>query len=400
LKAALEAAEEKIHEDLVGDFAQELVQSKEHSADGWEGIPPLQTLHKLAVWLRSSSLHMDHWRTEVGLSLGIDNVTRWSSWFNVIDHAIRKRAQINEFLLEHHQELEDIQLSGSDWELLNKTHQFLEPFASGTLLGETAKASAYDALIVMDALLLLYEDARKENSSDKHMSKAIEMGWYVLNKYYNLTDDTPVYAASLLLDPQRRLAYLQQNWPESWHQKAIIGAKQIWEEEYKSRKESSESPSQVAPTRPQNQLAKLLQRGSVKKKKVDHANDDLEVFMAGDAIEIDCTPLQWWSRVEQRSRYPSLSQMALDLFSIPAESAEAERAFSGARRTASWERLKMSCDRLERVECIGNWLREGHILPSYKGGEGLCASSIIQDTGLGLDPNLIDQPIVNDDLES
>ncbi|KAG7424490.1 hypothetical protein Forpi1262_v014510 [Fusarium oxysporum f. sp. raphani] len=57
---------------------------------GWQGVPALQKLHNLAVWLRSSSLHSDSWRDAVGLSLGIDNATRWSSWYKVIDNAIRK----------------------------------------------------------------------------------------------------------------------------------------------------------------------------------------------------------------------------------------------------------------------------------------------------------------------
>lgn len=32
-----------------------------------------------------------------------------------------------------------------------------------------------------------------------------------------------------------------------------------------------------------------------------------------------------------------------------------------ARRAQSWDRLRMTADSLERLECIGNWLRNGHI---------------------------------------
>lgn len=45
------------------------------------------------------------------------------------------------------------------------------------------------------------------------MLRAIEMGWFILDKYYNKTDEVPVYAAAILLDPSRRAAYLQKNWP-------------------------------------------------------------------------------------------------------------------------------------------------------------------------------------------
>jgi len=147
---------------------------------GWQGIPTLQKLHNLAVWLRSSSLHSDSWRDAVGLSLGIDNATRWSSWYKVIDNAIRKKVQINQFLLEHDRELEDTVLSGSDWDLLAKTHAFLEPFASATLYAEGKCSSVSQSLFLMDALLFHYESAKVQHSQpgsmDTRMLHAIEMG--------------------------------------------------------------------------------------------------------------------------------------------------------------------------------------------------------------------------------
>jgi hypothetical protein len=63
--------------------------------------------------------------------------------------------------------------------------------------------------------------------------------------------------------------------------------------------------------------------------------------------------------------------MAIDILSVPAESAEPERTFSGARRTARWDRLRLLIESIEKIECIGNWLREGHIRPSAEGGIGL-----------------------------
>ena len=47
------------------------------------------------------------------------------------------------------------------------------------------------------------------------MLHAINMGWYVLSKYYGLTDEAPVYAAALLLDPSKRSAYIKKNWTRS-----------------------------------------------------------------------------------------------------------------------------------------------------------------------------------------
>jgi hypothetical protein len=63
--------------------------------------------------------------------------------------------------------------------------------------------------------------------------------------------------------------------------------------------------------------------------------------------------------------------MAIAILSIPAESAEAERVFSGARRTCSWDRLRLTCKNIEIVECIGNWLKAGLIRPTSANGMGL-----------------------------
>ena len=132
----------------------------DESYSGWQGIPALRKLHNIAIWLRSSSLHSDSWRDNVGLSLGIDNVTRWSSWYKVIDNAIKKKLQISQFLLNHDTELEDNILNGSDWDLLGKTHAFLQPFASATLYAEGNCSSVAQSLVLMDALLLHYERAK------------------------------------------------------------------------------------------------------------------------------------------------------------------------------------------------------------------------------------------------
>lgn len=70
------------------------------------------------------------------------------------------------------------------------------------------------------------------------------------------------------------------------------------------------------------------------------------------------TALEWWLREEQRRDDPRLSQMAIDILSIPAMSAEPERIFSGSRRTITWTRASLSGDRIEMLECLKSWIRE------------------------------------------
>jgi hypothetical protein len=147
------------------------------------------------------------------------------------------------------------------------------------------------------------------------MLHAIEIGWFILDKYYNRTDEVPVYAAALLLDPSKRSAYLRKNWRESWIEPAITAANAIWEKEYKTiLVPELEAVSEIQTTqRPQNainELARLLDEGSVATEDKDH--DDFIEFINITPIKLsNTTPLQWWCRPEQRERYPKLHKWLL-----------------------------------------------------------------------------------------
>lgn len=214
---------------------------------------------------------------------------------------------------------------------------------------------------------------------DQRILHAIEMGWFILDKYYTMTDDAPVYAAALLLDPSKRMKYMERHWPESRHEGALSGARMIWEDEYKTHHmpghmEATEAESPLR-KRQANEWDSLLEEMEVTEDLSDSV-DDFESFIHAAPIRISGSPLEWWCHKDQRKNYPHLGRMAIDILSIAPESADAETAFSGGRRTLSWDRERMTCKNLEKVECIGSWLREGHIQKTVDGGMG-----VITDTG-------------------
>ena len=51
--------------------------------------------------------------------------------------------------------------------------------------------------------------------------------------------------------------------------------------------------------------------------------------------------------------------MAVDILSIPAMSAEAERVFSAARRQIPWSRANLGAKTIEQMECLKHWLKKG-----------------------------------------
>ena len=59
--------------------------------------------------------------------------------------------------------------------------------------------------------------------------------------------------------------------------------------------------------------------------------DEYEAFADDTPFAISGTALSWWLEPARQKGYPILSQMAIDILSIPAMSSKPERIFSRAR---------------------------------------------------------------------
>jgi len=57
--------------------------------------------------------------------------------------------------------------------------------------------------------------------------------------------------------------------------------------------------------------------------------------------------------------------MALDIFSIPAMSADPERLFSSSKHVLRDTRNRLKCDALEALECLKSWAKEGILLSNF-----------------------------------
>lgn len=186
LKAALAAIEESedtdpyelfsacldvpvVEENPASIRAHELAQrkgskeAKRQGFEGWGATIALQKLHNLAVWIRSSSIHHDQWIEAVGITLGIDNDTRWSSWYYLIKRATRKEREIKDFI-DKHPDCDKLRLNGVEWDTLKRTERFLSVFASGTLWVEGSEASLSQSLTLMHAILTFFEDQKVQFS--------------------------------------------------------------------------------------------------------------------------------------------------------------------------------------------------------------------------------------------
>ena len=69
--------------------------------------------------------------------------------------------------------------------------------------------------------------------------------------------------------------------------------------------------------------------------------------------------LDWWLELSNRTSFPCLYRMPIDILSISPMSAEPQRIFSGARRTITWTRMRLGPLNIERNECLKSWIRTG-----------------------------------------
>ncbi|KAG7423539.1 putative AC transposase [Fusarium oxysporum f. sp. raphani] len=375
LQAAIEQAQDEANDVTVSDALHDRIQSntcqkshgrrnKRNDTAGWRSIGPMGKLHNIAVFIRNSTVRNNAWDDIAGKALGIDNITRWNSWFKLLDAAISQEGPLSIFLNQYHEELEDDILTHDDWQVLKMTHEFLQPFYQATLEQQMEWASIDQVLENMDILFLQFENAKVKYVNNARMVNSVHMGWWVLSKYYEESDKNPIYATALLLHPEKRRRYLDRHWAEEWRQTAIAGARRHWAK-YKDRPLSSDSAARLSNERREvTPYERIKQSMSVLDEPGDE--DEFEKFVNSPPRHMTTnTPLEWWCREEQRIEYPRLHQMAIDILSVPAMSDDPERVFSCARRTISWDRARLSTDTIEKLQCLSNWVKNDLIRKLY-----------------------------------
>lgn len=135
-------------------------------------------------------------------------------------------------------------LSRSDWANLEKLQSFLLFFHDATVFTESRGATIDRILPTMDSLLEQFEEGKERFADDLYLGPCCNSWWQKLEKYYNLTDRSPVYIAAL----QYKWEYMETNW--------IIPAKlkvqELWQTEYQSTAVTIPTPTSTSIVPPTN----------------------------------------------------------------------------------------------------------------------------------------------------
>jgi hypothetical protein len=62
------------------------------------------------------------------------------------------------------------------------------------------------------------------------MALMFNSGWAKMEKYYNITDESPAYIAAIILDPNTKWKYIENNWKREWYKEARNMIESLWKE--------------------------------------------------------------------------------------------------------------------------------------------------------------------------
>ena len=326
-----------------------------------------------------------------------DNDTRWNSWFLMIRRALNLRDAIDLFIKRHVEKNKSSlskldELSNGDWDTIIRIKEILQPFYMLTKRTEgQARTGSYGALWetlpTMEYLLGTLERRAVEYGAElmswkqltvkiapqifkqmditladhKHILQSIKHGWSKLESYYRKLDESPVYAASILLHPEHKSQFLKRHWKgrPDWIAQAEEAVKTLWLTTYKDIAKPSISlhilPS--AKQRDPSDFDQFLHPPDYNDDQQGEEEDEFEQYMKIKSVIIKPGELidicGWWKAHE--SQWPSLARMAFDMIAIPAMSSECERLFSSTKLLLSDRRARMKEDIIEASECLRYW---------------------------------------------
>lgn len=347
-KEAVELAiEQAIHSLRHVDDELLLLSEKDETA-GWIKIPPLQKILAFVTTLSRSDKLYNAFRKAAGKVIRRPNDTRWNSYLFTFEDALELRAVYTSFIYDH-QQLADKELTAAEWQLVEQTVQFLQPFKEATKRCEGDYVTLDKVQQTMDSIIAHYQGQQVLYRANKLFTESIVTSWYAFDKYYRLIDQTGAYTAAILLHPNRRLSYLQAAWQKDWVKPGIERARAVWMKYKNEEVDEEEDTSELT------QYERWLLTIQAKQRRGKGAQDEFERFINAPADDIDIPVLDWWQETSQQRIYPQLARMAIDVLSALAMSAESERVFSATRRSIPWTRASLESRLIMQLECLKHW---------------------------------------------
>lgn len=302
-----------------------------------------------------------------------DNDTRWLSHYSSIERALIIKSRLQLFS-ERYQQAYDLEpLSAEDWNILEELYAVLQPFFAAVKdlqshATEGHHGSVWEWIPTIEYLwkfcqhkLVEYQAKYGKNHA---MAIACQNAWQKLDIYWRASDKAEtMYAAATLLAPCGRKAYFERNWPEEEMTSMIETVHSYYLEFYANQIPVPDKTKTIA-YRPTPREMMLGMHTTMSESQQQTQGDAFFVYINKPPERDEVDVLNWWLQYGPIE----LRQMALDILSIPAMSAEVERVFSSAKRLLTPDRNALNIESLEIYETLRNWWRGDIILQRQDDG--------------------------------
>ncbi|KID94159.1 Ribonuclease H-like protein, partial [Metarhizium majus ARSEF 297] len=231
--------------------------------------------------------------------------------------------------------------------------------------GTPTGGDIWEILPVFEWLLHHFEElkVRYANHPNPHFRHNVNLAWMKLDKYYALTDNSPVYVAGVVFHPRMKWGFIEKHWSDKpdWRDRAKEAVRNLWETEYKTLP----LPTPPAPPPAEHKVAYTSGLNDFLNDLIgppapaSDVDDEYEEYCnRKDPEDLNCNdPFKYW--LTKRVIWPRLSRMALDIISIPCMSDEPERIFSLAGLLTPSMRARLGSDFIGASLCLADWDKRG-----------------------------------------
>jgi len=300
-----------------------------------------------------------------------DVVTRWDSAYDMLSRAVYLRRAIEPFVQDEDDSLDYLSLSSDEWEMCELLVTILLPFKKAShSLQATAHPGIHNVFWIYENLFNKIDKIKSTFNLPQYRNEgwayelhlAVDTMASKLRKYYDKTAKPYVYPEGVILDPfEKLILFKQETWESHYAEQYRLACRQRYVNEY----ESINNPPNNASNQP-----------SIRKRKRDGLDDDDENDYRATLHRLaarqikqnefdrfvdspvedndDMDVLEWW-RLNYKM-FPHLTQMARDVFAVPATGAGVERQFSKSGRIATWARALLHPDTVRDIMMYKDYL--------------------------------------------
>ncbi|KNE96013.1 hypothetical protein PSTG_10704 [Puccinia striiformis f. sp. tritici PST-78] len=265
--------------------------------------------------------------------------------------------------------LRSYHINQAELELAGDLIGVLQIFQEITLQVSTHGAARISQVVVFIDQITSHLSTVITNEEDLYppaLRNACRAGLQLTNKYYTLTDCSPLYRVAMVLHPSFKDEYFKlAKWQPEWIIEAIRLTREMWDAHYKPPPQPTTTKQSNIRARPQTGVLAMLS-GASEARTGNTSTDALTVWLAG-GLTLDnegqpVNPLKWWIQQGRAGNtHGGLLQMALDVLSCPATTVDVERSFNFGRDYVSARRHRLSDSSLTRGMTVAFYSKNGKI---------------------------------------